>query len=288
MGWVGLDDFCQFGIGGASTIAFGDIQGGGLGEVDQTLNHSDGAGGQDNMWFGMATPKGTVETIYKGESLFVSGVARATYAALPSAVEIWGGILDSTTALTYKIGGYIDRCRVSCGEVGAAVQVAYDIVGTTMTSITATLGQIAAPGATAPFTWAGGAVTIEGAAYGCQSFEAEINNNLRPESSLDARAAGKKRLPEIIEPGNEEITARFVVKTPITFNPVADTPSLPIGATIQIGNGYTTKTLTLRQLFLTQEPVTLEKGDTTHTFEIVCEARHNSLKSASTAAWSVA
>lgn len=287
MGWVGLDDFCQFGIGGASSVAFGDIQGGVLGEVDQTLNHSDGAGGQDNLWFGMAIPKGTVETIYKGETL-LDNVERTTYNGLPPGVEIWGGALDPTTALTNKIGGYIDRCRVSCGEVGGAVQVAYDIVGTTMTSITATLGQIATPSTTAPFVWAGGAVTIDGAAHGCQSFECELNNNLKPESSLDAHAAGVKRLPEIVEPGNEEVTARFVVKVPITFNPVADTPTGPFVASVQLGNGYTTKTLTLRQLFLTQQPIQLERGDTTHTFELAFESRHNSLRAASTAAWSVA
>lgn len=286
MGWVGLDDFCQFGVGGAASVAFGDIQGGVLGSIDQTLNHSDGAGGQDNVWFGMATPKGTVDTIYKGESL-LDNVERTTYNDLPPAVEIWGGALDASVALTYKLNGYVDKCRVSCGAVGDAVQVAYDVVGTTMTSITATAGQIASPASTAPFVWSAGAVTIDGAAHACQSFEVELNNNLRPESSLDAKSANSRRLPEIVEPGTEEVTGRFVVKVPIAFNGVADTPSLPFGATIQIGNGYTTKTLTLRQLFLTQEPITLEKGDTTHTFEIAFESRHNSLKSAGTAAWQV-
>lgn len=288
MSWVALDDFAQFGIAGAATVAFGDTQGGVLGQTDQRLNHSEGAGGQDNLWFGLCVPRGTVESIYKGEALFSSGVARTTYDGLPSAVEIWGGILDATTALSYKIDGYIDKCRLSCGGVGEAVQVAYDIVGTTMTAITATAGQIATPSTTAPFVWAAGAVTIDGAARACQSFEIELQNNLKPGSSLDVKTTNKRRLPEIIEPGNEVVSARFVVKVPITFWGAADTPSLPFTGTIQIGNGYTTKTLTLRALYITEEPVRLERGDTTHTFELAAESAHNALKSASTAAWSVA
>jgi len=285
--YLGLDDFCQYGIGTAASVAFGNF----TGEItdEGSFKHEEGAAGADDIIWEMHQPKAHVESVYKGESLLTAPF-RASYNAMPSLISLWGGVLASAASLSRIIAtAYVDALELSGAGVGEAVKAVYDIIGIHAVPTTATAGQIATATPTAPFTCQAVAVTIGTAALGCKEWTVKIENGMTHEGSQDAKSTGSQRIPECIDLGSEKVTAKFTVRIPPTsleFD--ADTPTLPITAQIVIGNGYTLHTINARDLYVKPYGAKMVKSDEKHTWDLDCEARYNALRSAATAALSIA
>lgn len=283
--YVALDDFAEYAVGTAATVVFGNIQGGTVRADEGGYAHQEGAAGQDDIVWDMVKPTARVETIYKGESL-PQYAARSTWNALPTPVKFRGGVISTSTMAVYIATAYVNALEVACGGIGEAVKVNYDLIGLAAQDVVATAGSVTAPTPTAPYVWHAGAVTIGGVACRCQSFTAKIENGLTHDSSLDAKAKGAQRLPEAIDVGTEKVSASFEVRVPPYLDFTRDTPTLPIEAQVVLSNGYTTKTLTLRDLYLKPFGTELIRGEDKHSWTIECESRFNALRSAATAAWS--
>jgi len=284
MSYIGLDDFCQFAIMTGATAPVGNIQGGSIGANEGSFSHVEGAGGQDDIVWDMVKPSASIQTMYKGESL-IDNALRSVWNGLPAQIHVWGGVLDDTLPLSFTQTGYINSLEMSCGAVGEAVAVNYDVVSLTNTLATADSSDIATAAATAPFVWHEGSATIGSAALSCRSFSVKVENGLTHDGDLDAKADGSQRLPDAVDPGNETVTARFTVAVPPELDFTLDTPTLPIDASVVIGNGYTTKTVTLVGLYVKPFGAELlSGGGDKHTWELDCEAKLNTLKSAATVA----
>lgn len=285
MGFNAMDLYTSAATGAVGTTgtvtALGHVRGGRVGIYDQELTHDDGIGGQSQQIWGMITPGAEIETLFKGDFLLALA-ARTVYNGLPPVIAVQGDIASGIGRLVDN--AYITRCRVESAGIGDAVAVTYQVIGLSLTSATVAYTALAG---TLPYAWSKGAATINSGAYGMQSWWAELNNNLKAETSQDVKAANSQRYPEIIEIGNEIVTAGFVLKTPLGIDLGADQPGLPITAAFEFTNGYSTTTLDLRTLYYTEEPVPLESGDATITWDIDCESAHNALSSAGTAAWEI-
>ncbi len=284
--YVGLDDFVEYRVGTAATVAFGNASG----EItdDGAFKHEEGAAGQDDIIWDMHQPKASVKSVYKGESL-IANAQRSSYNGMPPVISLAGGVVGGTNLARSIATGYVNEMEIACGGVGEAVMVNYDIIGLKATPVTYTSGQVAAVIPTAPFTWQDAAVTIGTQALSCQDFSVKLENGLRHSSSLDVKTAGSERIPEEIVIGSEKVSASFTVRgLPAGINFTDDVPTLPITASIVIGNGYTTKTLTLRDLYIKPWGIEILKGDEIHDFKLECESRYNPLRSAATAALSIA
>lgn len=286
--YVGLDDFCQFSVGTGATAPFGNIQGGSIGANEGSFKHVEGAGGQDDIIWDLVKPSASIKTVYKGEAL-LTNCQRTVWNGLPPQIHIWGGVLDDSVARSYKQTGYVNGLEIACGAVGDPVEVNYDVLSMTNTLATAGTANVATAAATAPFVWHAGAATINAVAMSCRAFSVKLENGMSHDADLDAKASGSQRLPDQIDPGNEVVTARFTVAAPPTLNFAQDTPTLPINASVVISNGYTTKTLTLTGLYIKPFGAELLKGGgDKHTWELDCEAKLNTLKSAVAQALAIA
>lgn len=286
--YIALDDFAQYRIGTAESVAFGNFQGGAILGNEGSFKHEQGGGGQDDIVWDMSKPTASVQTVYKGESLLTSCL-RSTYNALPPVVSFWGGVLGSAAGCSGLMAtAYVNAVEISCGGVGEAIKVNYDFIGLGVTPTSATAGQIATATPTAPFTWQAGAVTLDDTALRCQSFSVKAENGLTHDSSLDAKASGSQRVAECIDVGSEKVSASFEVRTPPWLDFTADTPTLPIDADLTISNGYTTHTITLRGLYLQPFETELLSGEDKHVWRLEAEARYDSLRSAATAAIEIA
>ena len=296
MGYVGLDGFCQFATG-ATYTGFGNVSGGEIGVPEQDLSHHEGIGGQDLVAWGMVTPNASIESIYKGESAMLESAARTVFYGLPPVVTVWGGICGVATQAHLMTGAYIDHVAVECGGIGEPVNANYDIIGLFHSYAIMTQGSQAAAAFTAPFVWPYGAVTIgigtaASAAYNCQNWTAELSNNLRAESDQDLKTAAVRRMPQIVEPGNEVIGCSLSLKAPLNMDmygdaPIAAVTAAPISVAFLIGNGYTSQTITLRQLYLSSEPTPFVAGDGTIVWDYDLESIHNALAAAAATAWTV-
>jgi hypothetical protein len=287
MSYIALDDFFQYGVETAASVCVGNFQGGSVFGNEGGFKHEEGGAGQDDIVWDLDKPTASVQTVYKGESLLTSAM-RTTFNALPPRVSFLGGVAATATLAMQVATAYVNTLKLACGGVGEAVKADYDLIALGATYTSATQGQLATATPTAPFVWQSGAVTINSAACRCQSFEVTVENGLTHDSSLDAKASGSQRVAEAIDVGSEKVSASFEVRVPpfLEFN--RDTPTLPLDASIVIGNGYTLHTLTLRDLYFKPIETELLAGEDKHSWKIDCEAKYNSLKSNATSALSIA
>ncbi len=280
MSYIGLDEYCEYGIGGAPTIAFGNVQGGFINDLGNEIAHEEGIMGQDDIVWNGLKPVASVESVYKGET-FIDQATRTVWNGLPPAVQVRGGIIHATATLSALGNGYINELEAGCGAIGEAVKARYDLVLLTCTPQVVTTA--ATPAATAPFVWHAGAVTINNLALECQSWQARLNNGLDWDFHQDIKTAGSQRLPAAIRPGSEVVQLRATVRGHMFIDLTRDVPTMPIGAAILVGNGYTTKTITLRQLYLRSMPTPFAGPAEVVEWELDLESRHNTRISAATA-----
>jgi hypothetical protein len=278
MSYSPLDSWCEYKIGTAATLAFGNVPNFELGGLGQEVQHDPGIGGQDDIHWPLLKPTARVESVFKGESLLLS-CTRSTVSGLPPQVILRGGILHATATLSDVFTGYVEELSLECGGVGEAVKATYDLIGLSAAPAVTTVGQAATAAATAPYVWHAGAVTINGAALVCQSFRAGVKNNLDAQSSLDLKTSGVQRVAELVEPGDEEVTATFTVKSPATQDLTRDIPTMPVTAVLKVANGYTSRVVTLNNLYLSDKPRRIAAGDRAVTWELAMQSRHNSLQS---------
>lgn len=287
MSYIALDDFFQYGVETAASVCVGNFQGGSVFGNEGGFKHEEGGAGQDDIVWDLDKPTASLQTVYKGESLLTSAL-RTTFNGMPPRVSFLGGVSASATLAMQVATAYINKIKIACGGIGEAVKVDYDFIALGATYTSATQGQLATATPTAPFVWQAGAVTVSGAACRCQSFEVNGENGMTHDGSLDAHTSGSQRVAEAIDVGSEKVSASFEVRTPpfLEFN--RDTPTLPVDASIVIGNGYTLHTLTLRGLYYKPIETELLAGEDKHSWKIDCEPKYNSLKSAGTGALSIA
>ena len=298
MAFIGLDEFAQVSIAGGATQAFGNVSGGEIGTAEQDINHNLGIGAQDDINWGMVIPGASIETIYKNEDL-LDNCHRSVWNGLPTYCNVQGGIMHATSALAWQIASaYVDSVSVECGGIGEVVNVTYDLVATGATSAALSVGAgVATPtagNAQSAFRWEQGAVTLSvtgaaSAAYRTRNISVELSNNLNLDSDLDVKATGSRRLPTMIEPGDEEVSVSMSVEQPtIGFDPFNDAPSGPYNITWAISDGTNTKTFTLRHLFLTGIPVSLESGSDKVVYDLEFESLTNARRLHTNPAWAVA
>lgn len=287
MAYLGFGTFVQYAVTGGSTVGFGNIQGGEWGGLDQEAKQMLGAAGKNDVIWGMVFGRDTINALYKGESI-LTACARTVYDGLPPYLLTWGGVVNASASMSSKCTSYVDTVTLKCGGIGESVEVDYGLIHVGRKKCIATAGNVVAPTATAPFIWARGAVTIDGAAYNCQSYEASLKNNLKCMSSLDA-ASSNLRWPEEIVTGDEETSLRVVIKAPLAVDLGLDAPTMPITCSFLVGNGYTTKTLTMRQLYLVNQPTKIEQGANVVLWDLSLDGLKNCLSASTTgtAAWSV-
>jgi len=286
MAYLGFDEFATYKLSGGSATTFGFTDDGDIGTSEQDVEFRKGIGGQICPVWGMVIPRANVRGIYKGED-FLDNCAANSAGALPPLFEsIAGGILG-VTLLAYDLQtAYVDRIRVSCGGQGSPIEYEIDFVGL---GIANTYVTTVTPNATADYVGYWGAVTLAGAAFEVQDWEVELNNNLRAEGDCDVKINGTRRLPTTIEPGEVAARARLTMKLPLeNLGLFDDIPNLPIATmSVAIGNGYTTKTITLRDLWITNRPVPLEESDSNVLFEAELRTTPNLLGASGTANWEV-
>jgi hypothetical protein len=285
--YLAFDDFAQYAVGTAATVAFGNFQGGHVNGNEGSFKHEEGGSGQDDIIWDMSKPTAAVQTVYKGETLLIN-CQRSTWNGMPPQVALWGGIISTATLAALMATAYVNKCKIACGGVGEAVKVDYDFIGLGVARNVVTAGQVATATPTAPFSWQAGAVTIGAAGLICQSFEVNVDNGMTHDSSLDAAAANSQRLAEEIDLGSEKISGSFDVRIPPELDFTLDTPTLPINASIVIGNGYTTRTLTMTGLYVKPFETPLLAGDAKHSFKLDWETKYNPLRSQAGAALSIA
>jgi len=289
MSYVGLDEFAQYGIGAGdpatvATVAFGNLVEGTI-TPGGDFDHAQGIGGQDDIVWHMIEPSAELTTVYKGDAL-LENILRSDWNGLPPRIGLWGGIIDDTNALSYKLSGYVNEVEISCGVINEAARVVYRILGDTCTAATIAAASVVAPSVTAPSVWDEGDITVGGTNYSIQSFTLTLHNGLRLRSSLDSKSGDYKRLPEVVNPGDEWVELSITSDAPYTGDLLYNTPTMPVTAAIVLGNGYTTKTINVNALYVKPSSVDhrFVGSEDEVTWDWTLESKRNPLISASTQA----
>lgn len=277
--YLGLDDFAQYSVGTAPTVAFGNF----LGEYSDAgaYRHEQGAAGQDDIIWELHQPRVTIRSVYKGESL-IANCQRSTYNGMPPRISFRGGVLSPATLAVDMPTAYVNVLEIACAGIGEAVRVDYEIMGLQASPLAVTAAS--APVATAPFVWHAGAVTVDGIACRCQEFTVRLENGLTWDSSLDAKPAGSQRIAECIDVGSEKVTVRLGLKSPPVWDFTRDAPTMPIDVSLVIGNGYTSRTIQIQGAYVKPYSTEFVRSDERHVWTLEGEVRYDSLRSAGQAA----
>lgn len=275
MPYVGLDGDVQIRISsGGDYEAFDKVVSG-----EQTpgggLEHAEGVGGQDEVIWQMLEPLTTLETYL--QSTMPAHALRAAVNALPQSLDaIDLGIPG--VEMTSHGTCYINSVKLSC-EKGGAAKAAYEILGLTATASALTTASAKKPAGLVA-EWFAATIEFGGSAYGCNSWESTLENDLKLETSMDAGTPGALRQPDSIKPGDMKVSLRAEFQAPPDVNITADRPGT-YGFVARLGRatgGVLTHTLT--NLRVTGMPQKVAAGAEDITWEIELEACHNDL-----AAW---
>jgi hypothetical protein len=241
----------EYGVGTSTTATVGKVNGGQWGPHSSGKSFDYAISGVSAEKYGMVVAGGNA-TFWPTAVGILASASRATItsSAMP-ALTFQGG--NSREAWKHATA-YIDSLDLECAAPDGKVSANLTWVATTPSNIAVPTWQAAATGS--EFHWFQGVCTIDGAAYGMQSFKASLKNNLTPYSSLDSKSAGSARLPEGFNIGNEEVTAQAVVMVPPTTSGLseawADVPDATVEMSLAFTNAAsTTMTLALANLTLT-------------------------------------
>jgi len=273
MPYVGLDVAV---MQGTTAALFDKLEGGEIG-FDQSLEHAEGAGGQDSTIYSMIEPKGNVDTFLQTTGLLAK-VTKAAVNGLPTVIEqIDGGVIGED--MRKQTSCYINSCKLS-QQVGGAVKASFAWLALGMTTSAVTT----APAGNASGTtlqWVGATVELNSAPYNCQSWESNLENGLKLHTSLDAKTAGVYRMPEGITPGNEKVTFTAEFKSKPDVGLLVDAPAAVTLAVTAKNTEASPKTFTHTVVGKPKGlPVKLAKGEDEITWRIECEADYNA-----TGAW---
>jgi hypothetical protein len=196
---TGLNQFLDWGTATTISACVGKVTGGSLNH-DSALVHREGIGAQDGIVGGPVVPGGTADVIVQDATLL--GYAKRASLTAPSMTALCfaGGYAGEGRKQT---GAYINTMRLSC-SVGEPLTASIEWIALTDADY-ATAQKAYLTGST--FEWFAGTASIGGStSLECQSFEFNLNNNLEPVYSLDAKTTNQMRWPDSVKIGSQEVT----------------------------------------------------------------------------------
>lgn len=277
-GESGILQYAQWGTGATTDTAFGTVTGGEIGPGDSNIQHREGISGQDKKVGGLIAVTGNVEWLLQGTNdATFAGYALRSAMTLPSltALSIEGGMSNGYGYL--HTGCYIDSFSVN-GAEGEATTFNATWQGLAVEKVTSP--SVAAVSTGDTFEWFQGNVTIDGTNYDVASYDLTVENSLEPKSSLDTKAAGSKRFPEVIKIGSEIVTCNLVLQTASGNDNTladlgADTLDEDIDVVITCSDGTNTFTITLGNLSCATNPMGFEAPDGLVTWKMALEGTRN-------------
>ena len=260
---TGILQYADYGVGAATTASLGTVTGGEVGPGVANVTKRKGIGGQSQNVGGLIEIAGSVDFLPQGTSCltFINSALRTGYTSPAlTGLAIEGGTTDHHAYL--HTGCYISTARMSCA-VNEAFSASVSWMGTGFTRTASPSPNTKQTGAT--FEWFLGSVTIDTGTYDVQSWEVEVNNSLRPYSSLDTKSAESKRFPEGINIGSEVVTCNLVLMSPLDNSTIADLTADSIDVDIDVvlvaTNGTQTETITLSDLACNTNPMPFAAPD---------------------------
>jgi hypothetical protein len=196
---TGLNQFLDWGTATTVNACVGKVTGGSL-NYDSALAHREGIGAQDSIVGGPIVPGGSMDVIVQDASLLAYAKRASVTAPTMTALCFAGGYSGAGRKQT---GAYINTMRLAC-SVGEPLTASIEWLALTDEAY-ATAQQTYLTGST--FEWFTGTASVGGSTtLEVQSFELNINNNLEPIYSLDAKTTNQMRWPDSIKIGSQEIT----------------------------------------------------------------------------------
>lgn len=221
----GFQQTLEWAVGAGAYAAFdrytGDRPGWSGGEWEEAF----GGGGSVVEWLTMVEPEGSADTTLQTGAL-LAYVKPATVGALPTALNIQGGVVATAGGAVRHTDAYITSCEMSL-EHNGVVSVNYGWKA--LTPSWATIATAATPIDTLPFPWHGSNVLIEDAAYMVGQWSLTQENEITLHSDLDEKVAGAARFPVWAEPGPYRANLTATLRAP--FDPDELDPLADCGAT---------------------------------------------------------
>lgn len=270
MPYVGLDGDVQIKVTSAyeacdKVISGEQTPGGGF-------EHAEGVGGQDEVIWQMLEPVTTLETYV--QSTLPAHAKRAAVNALPQSLAAIDLGIPGVEMTSHAVC-YINSVKLSC-EKGGAAKASYEIMGLTATqSALTTASTKKAAGLIAE--WFAATILFGGSAYGCNSWESNLENGLKLETSMDSGTPGTLRQPDSIKPGGQKVTLRAEFQAPPDVDLTADRPGT-YAFVAKLGRATgAVLTHTVTNLRVTSDPQKVTSGEDDITWEVELEACYNDL-----------
>lgn len=282
MPYTNLDLFTDWDTDGATPTwkRMDRVTGGQIGHDVEPIRRP-GINAEGSIVYSRYDPHCTIEgTLQNG--VWVTNAKRATVGALPAALQIAGGIKTASIRAKRQRSMYINELTLACAGENEPVTYSTDLIGLT----SADLATPAPAAVLSPLTmeWHQGNVTIDTANYTCDSIEATLRNNLEAKGSLDVGTDTQLRWPEYIKVGNMEVVSTIVVRLPVTIDLSVDEPETsPLDIVFTMGNGTDTLTLTMTDLYPSDDPTSLGADADEVLWSIPLRGKDNTL-----AEWTVA
>ena len=243
-GHVGLNECLEHDISGGGTfVAFSKVERGSMTYEGGEAQENIGAGGQVAYYRDMVVPVGSAQTMLQSIALLACAKP-AAFGSLPPIIQkIHGGPISTANAARLHEDCYLGKVKLSCSQ-GKPVMVEYNWKALLETEKT-TIASAATKLTNTPVVWHDADVDVDGAGLKCTSWELEITNEIKAQTSQDTKAAGVQRLPEWFDPGNFVVTVKATVRVNPGFDFSADFPSTFEFKFVGQDNETSPKTLTV-------------------------------------------
>ena len=195
--------------GGSTYYTPGHIDGGDF-DNDGAIVYEDTANGTSQIAPGMVGGSGSIE-FRPTATTFLAKCLRTNPTSQLQTLDIRVG--TSAEAYVHE-DSMCNNLRLSCAA-GERLKATVDWIS--MAPHALALPTWKGPHSGNPFHWYSGTVTLGGVAYTMQSFDVNVNNNVRCFTSMDY-AAAYVRYPEEIINFSEEVTLTAVVAVPLSTN----------------------------------------------------------------------
>jgi hypothetical protein len=269
---TGLNQFLDYGTTTTISACVGKVTGGSL-NSDSALVHREGIGAQDSIVGGPVVPGGTADVIVQDGSLLAYAKRASLTAPSMTSLCFAGGYAGEGRKQT---GAYINTMRLSC-SVGEPLTASLEWLALT-DDVYATAQKAYLAGST--FEWFTGTASIGGStSLEVQSFEFNLNNNLEPVYSLDAKTTNQMRWPDSIKIGSQEVTLSVdclirpsTVAIADIFGDSLGTATTCIFTLVGGTSGTQTATLTVTNLSRKSAPLPFVTGGGLVTYALAYEA----------------
>jgi len=155
-------------------------------------------------------------------------------------------VIIGTTAVNFAIANALINSMKLSGQAGQPLEFDLDFLGLSDVETAAGISPVALGSELLP--WSGSTITVGGAAYETESWEAGIENGCEHHWDLDSKSAGLKRLPSVISTGIEAVSLSLSTRKQIAWTLAADAPVVNIAAVILYTDGVNSLTLTFANL----------------------------------------